>query len=261
MTVPVAPRALFVRSEFKPGVWTGDTAPTQFYDPVNFTKLALTSQKQETVELLSNMESNYGQVLASVPKPTDSAKIDAEADYMSPWMFGLLLGADITELSQTTGAVADENVTLALGVWVPLANKYLAAHGTGTEIVLETPGTPDVEVANTKYSVDLINGLVKATHADAVGVKKISYHKATRGGEIYKSGQAKSAYIKLVGTGTEMVSQKRCRIVIHKALLVASSEWDIASSADAVKGAFTGTLLTPSGETSPWQFEYLDQSA
>jgi len=259
MTLAVASRALFIQSEFKFGVWSGDVAPTSFYDAVNFTKLELTSQKQETAQLISNMESSYGQVLASVPKPTDPAKLAADADYMPPYLFGLLLGADITELSQTTSAVVDEAITPAVGLWVPLANKYIAAHGTGTEIVAKTSG--DVTVASTHYSIDLINGLFKALDATGATVAKISYHPATRTGEIYKGGQAKSAYIKLVGTGTEMSLRKRCRIVIHKALLVASSAWDLANSKEQVKGSFAGDLLTPTGETSPWQFEYLDLAA
>ena len=259
MTLAVASRALFVRSEFKFGAWTGDTAPTSFYDPVNFTKLELTSQKQETSQLLSNMESTYNQVLASVPKPTEAAKLAADADYMPPYLFGLLLGADITELAQSSAAVTDDPITAAVGLWVPLANKYITAHGTGTEIVAKTAA--DATVASTHYTIDLINGLFKALDATGATVTKVSYTKATRTGEIYKGGQAKSAYIKLVGTGTEQVSQKRCRIVVHKVLLVASSAWDIANSKEQVKGSFSGDMLTPTGETSPWQFEYLDLAA
>ena len=258
MTLAVASRAIYLRCEFKFGVWSGDTAPTSFYDPVNFTKLEITSQKQEFEQLLSNMESTYGQVLASVAKPTESASLAAEADYMPPYLMGLMLGADITELSQSSGAVADEAITPAVGLWIPLANKYIAAHGTGTEIVAETSG--DVTVDSTHYSVDLINGLFKALDSTGATVAKISYHKATRTGEIYKGGQAKSAYLKLVGTGTEKVSQKRVRLAIHKVSLAASAAFDPVAGG-YVKGSFAGDLLTPTGETSPWTYEYLDLAA
>lgn len=177
---------------------------------------------------------------------------------MPPYLFGLLLGADITELSQTTSAVADEAITPALGLWVPLANRYIAVHGSGTEIVAETSG--DVVVASTHYSIDHINGLFKALDATGMTVAKISYHPATRTGEIYKGGKAKSAYLKLVGTGTEKITQKRCRLVIHKASLAASGTFDPVAGG-YVKGAFAGDLLTPSTETSPWQYEYLDLAA
>ena len=258
MTIAVASRAIYLRCEFKFGVWAGDVAPTSFYDPVNFTKLEISSQTQEFEQLLSNMESTYGQILASVAKPTEAARLSAEADYMPPYLIGLMLGADITELSQTTGAVADEAITPVQGLWIPLANQYIAAHGTGTEIVAETSG--DVTVDNTHYSIDLINGLFKALDATGATVAKISYHKATRTGEIYKGGAAKSAYLKLVGTGTEKITQKRCRLTIHKASLAASAAFDPVAGG-YVKGSFAGDLLTPSGETSPWTYTYLTDMA
>jgi hypothetical protein len=260
MTLAVASRATYLRCEFKFGVWSGDVAPTSFYDPVNLTKLEIQSQVQEFEQLLSNMESTYGQVLASVAKPTESASLSAEVDYMPPYLMGLMLGADITELSQSSGDVEDEAVTLALGVWVPLANKYISPNSVLTPFVLETDGTPDVEIASTKYEVDYINGLIKATHADAVGAKVVTYKKAARTGETYKGGQAKSAYLKLIGTGTEKVSQKRVRLQIHKASLAASAAFDPVAGG-YVKGSFAGDLLTPTGETSPWTYEYLDLAA
>lgn len=257
MAIPVASRAVYLRCEFKFGVWSGDTAPTQFYDPINFTKLEIASQTQEFEQLISNMESTYGQTLASVAKPTEVASLAAEADYMPPYLFGLLLGADITELSQSSGAVADEAITPAVGLWVPLANQYIAPHDTGTEIVAETSG--DVVIASTHYTIDHINGLFKALDSTGATVAKISYHKAARTGEIYKGGQAKSAYLKLVGTGTEKVSQKRCRLLVHKVSLAASAAFDPVAGG-YVKGSFAGDLLTPTGETSPWTYNYLDMA-
>ena len=257
MTIAVAPRAMFLQAALKPGLWSGDTAPTNFYDPVNWTKFALTGQTQESDKLISNIYGSIGETLASVMKSAEAAKLDAEANYMPPWLYGLLLGADITETSQTTAAVADEAITPVLGVWVPLANKFLAAHGSGTEIVAETSG--DVPVASTHYEIDLTNGLFKATSATGATVAKISYHKATRTAEVYKAGKAKSSYVKLVGQGIEAVSKRRVQIVVHKALLSASSEVDIAAGG-FMKGGFTGDLLTPTGETSPWEFSYLDEA-
>lgn len=257
MTIAQTNRYIYLRNEFKFGFWTGDVAPTAYYGPIDFTKLAITAMKQEQDRLLSNMESNFGEVMASVAKPTEPGTLSAEFQSVTSNLLALLLGADVTELNQSTAPVADEAVTTVLNVWVPLANQYLAAHGTGTEIVLETPGEPDVTVENTKYVVDTVNGLLMATHADAVGVKKISYHKATRTGELYAAGKAKSAYVHLVGTGTEKVTAKRCRINIWKASLSASGEFDLGAGG-FIKGALSGDLITPSSKTSPWQWEALD---
>lgn len=254
MALAVASRAIYLNCAFKPGFWSGDVAPTQFYDPVNFTKLEITSQVQEANRLLSNMEGTAGEALASINKPTEPAKLSAEADYMSPQMLALLLGADLSEVVQTTGAITDEAVSLAVGVWVPLANKYLSESG----MTLKTAA--DVVVSASHYTVDTINGLIKALNSTGATGTKFSYTKAARTSEVHKAGKAKSSYVTLLGTGTEKVSMKRCRILIHKASLAAGGAFDPVAGG-YLKGTFAGDLLTPANESSPWQIEFLDLAA
>ncbi len=256
MTLAVAPRSTYLNCAFKIGFWSGDTPPAQFYDPCNFTKLEISSQTQESDPLISNIEGSVGETLASVQKSTAPASLAAEADYMPPVMFGLLLGADITELSQTTAGVTDEAITPALGLWVPFTsgNKYIETTGFSAKT------SADAAVAATHYEVDHINGLFKALTATGVTVAKISYTKSTRTGEIYKGGKAKSENIKFLGTGTDKANQRRCRLVLHKVNLAASGVFDPVTGT-YVKGAFAGNMLTPSGESSPWQYEYLDLAA
>jgi hypothetical protein len=175
---------------------------------------------------------------------------------MPPALFSLLLGADISEVSQTTATIADEAITPAVGVWVPLANKYLAAHGTGTEIVAKT--SADATIASSHYEIDLTNGLFKAWTRRRDCRQAVLSHR-NRTSEVYKGGKAKSSYVKLMGHGIEEVSKRRVQIIVHKALLAASSEVDIAAGG-FMKGSFSGDLLTPTGQTSPWEFSYLDET-
>lgn len=263
MALAVASKSLYLNCAFKPGFWSGDTAPTQFYDPINFTKLELSSQQQESDDLLSNMEGSAGEILASVNKTTEAGALAAEADYMSPQMYSVLLGATLSEVTQAAATVADEAITPAVGLWVPLANKYIAAHGTGTEIVAETSG--DVTVASTHYEVDLINGMFKALDATGATVAKISYHTTTRSIENYAAGKAVSNYVMLVGSATEKVSMKRGRIVIYKVNLAGSAAFDPVTGS-YVKGQFSGKMLTPTlginpAPTSPWVFQVSDMAA
>ena len=255
MAIPVISRATYLQCAFKFGLWSGDTAPTQFYDVVNFTKLEITGVKQETDDLVSNMEGTFGETLASVSKPTEAASLAAEADYMPPVLFGLLIGADMTELAQTGATINDDPITAAVGLWAPLAHKYITPHGTGTEIVAKTAA--DATVDSTHYTIDTVNGLFKALDATGATVTKVSYKTSTRTGEIYKGGKAKSSYVMLVGSATEKVSQKRGRMVIHKANLAANAAFD-AVAGGYIKGAFAGKLLTPTGETSPFTWTYTD---
>ena len=258
MALAVASKALYLNCAIKFGFWSGDTAPTQFYDDVNWTKLALTTQQQEAENLLSNMEGSAGEPLASVNKTTEAGSLSAEADYMPPQLFSVLLGATLTEVTQTTGAVADEAITPAVGLWVPLANKYITPHGTGTEIVAKTAA--DATITSDHYTVDTVNGLFKALDSTGATVTKVSYTKSARTIENYAAGKAISNYVMLIGSATEKVSNRRGRIQIYKVNLSGSAAFDPVTGT-YVKGTFGGTMLTPTGYTSPWLFQVSDLAA
>lgn len=204
------------------------------------------------------MEGSAGEPLASVNKTTEAGSLSAEADYMPPQLFSVLLGATLSEVTQTTTAYPDEAITPAIGLWVPLANKYISANSVGTPIVAETSG--DVVVDSTHYSVDLVNGMFKALDATGATVAKISYHTTTRAIENYAAGKAISNYVMLVGSATEKVSSKRGRIQIYKVNLSGSAAFDPVTGT-YVKGTFGGTMLTPTGYTSPWLFQVSDLAA
>jgi hypothetical protein len=254
MTLAVAPKSVFLRVEAKAGIRTDqNTAPTSFSDPANFTLCEITAPVQEFEKLISNMTGTYGAALASVAKTTESAKIKLEFDTMTPQFMALVLGADVSEVVQTSGAVALDTVTTVLNQWVLLDHKYITAHDTGTPIALVT--SADVAVASTKYEIDLVNGMIKATDAAAVGVgMKLSYTTAARTWEQYLAGLAKSAYVQLVCTATELVSGKTGRLDVWCASLVPSGSVDLMAGG-YFKGSLEGDLIMPTGKTSPWVWE------
>lgn len=254
MSLSVAPKAIYVNVELKAGIRTDqNTAPTTFCDPQNFTLGEITSPKQEFEKLISNMTSSLGAALASVPKTTDPAKIKLEFDTMTPEFLALVLGANVSEITQAASAVALDTVDTVLGKWVKLSNQYIAEHGTGTEIALKTAA--DAAIASTKYEIDLINGMIKATDATAVGTgMKLSYSKSAKTWEQYLAGLAKSAYVQLTGTATERVSGKVGRLDIWCASLAPSGSVDPIKGG-YFKGSLEGDLIMPTGKSSPWTWE------
>ena len=244
-------RPFYVQCAMNYGLWSGDTAPTSYQGPINITKLETTPIKQENDRLISNIYGSYGEALASVPKPTESAAISMEFSSMPKELLALVLGADQTTLTQTADTVTDEAVTTILNVWVPLANQFL---DSATALVLET--SPSTVIDASKYSVDYTCGLIMATHADAVGSKLATYKKlALTASETYAAGKAKSAYLKLIGTAYEGVSGKKGILTILKASVSNSAAYDWVKGGYAV-GGLTGDMLTPTGETSPYTFKY-----
>ncbi|MCK7579310.1 MAG: hypothetical protein MZV65_28640 [Chromatiales bacterium] len=239
----------------KVGIWSGDTPPTQYSDPLNFTKIELTAPTQEKEELISNMTSNFGSPLDSQNKPTEGASTSMEFNTFTPAMLATVLGADVSEKTQAEAAVTTpETVTTALGVWVPLANSHIAPHSVATPIELKTTGGSPVTVANTKYEIDPVLGMIKATHSDAVGAMTITYTKAARTWEEYAAGQAKSVYVHLVGQATDQVSGRVGRLDVWKASLAPSGSVDPVVGG-YFTGALEGTLIAPTGRASPWQWQ------
>jgi hypothetical protein len=176
-----------------------------------------------------------------------------EFNSMPTELLSLVIGADVTALTQTADTITDEVITTVLDTWVPLASKFL---DSSVPLVLETDGTPDVAIATSKYEVDYNAGLIRALHTDAVGAKDATYKKlAITAGESYAAGKAKSAYIKLYGTAIEKVTGNVGLLTIHKASVSPSSAYDWVKGGFAA-GSLTGDLITPTGYGSPYLFEY-----
>lgn len=245
-------RPFYVQCAMNYGLWSGDTAPTQYKGPINISKLETTPIKQENDRLISNIYGSFGEALASVPKPTASATLSMEFSSMPKDLLALVIGADQAALTQSSGTVTDEVITTVLNIWVPLANQFL---DPATPLVLET--SPSAVIDATKYTVDYTCGLIMATHSDAVGVGKLAtYVKlALTDSETYKAGKAKSAYLKLIGTAYEGVSGKKGLLIVHKASVSNSAAYDWVKGGYAV-GTLSGDMLTPSGEDSPYVFKY-----
>jgi hypothetical protein len=247
-------RPMYVQCRLNHGLYVGDVAPTTFLGPVNITKLELNSITQEQERLISNMEGSWGEALASVSKPTDPGTMVMEFNSMPTELLSLVIGADVTALTQTADTITDEVITTVLHTWVPLASKFL---DSSVPLVLETDGTPDIAIATTKYEVDYNAGLIRALHADAVGVAKLATYKKLliTAGESYAAGKAKSAYIMLYGTAIEKVTGNAGLLTVYKASVSPSSAYDWVKGGFAT-GSLTGDLITPPGYSSPYLFEY-----
>ncbi|AHF05419.1 hypothetical protein MARPU_05790 [Marichromatium purpuratum 984] len=247
-----APRAIYLRCEVKAGLWDGLTWPTQYSDPLNFTKIELTAPTQEKEELISNMTGNYGAALDSQQKPTDSATATLEFNTMTDVMLGLVLGADVSPGEQAQSTITDESVDTALGVWVPLAHGYIDSEQS---ISLKTGA--DVAVEPSKYEIDTTNGMIKALHADAVGTgMKLSYTARAESWTAFAAGQAKSAYVHLIGSATDMVTGKTGRLNIWRAALAPGGAVDPVAGG-YFAGSLAGSLIAPTGKASPWEWQAL----
>ena len=244
------PRAVYLRCSLRVGLWNGDTPPSQFSDPINFTKVEITTPVQEQEKLISNMIESYGEALDSQNKPTDPASVAVEFSTLTARMIELATGADVAEQIQATGGVLDEIIDTDLDIWMPSANRYW---DESVAPVLKTAA--DAVVDPSKYEYDATVGYIKAIHADAVGTgMKLSYTKAARTWEEYSAGKAKSAYVQLIGQALDQVTNQTGILEIHKASLAADGNFDPVAGG-YLSGTLNGDLITPTGYASPWRWQ------
>lgn len=242
-------RPLYVQCAMKFGIWGGDTPPSQFHGPINITKLETTPIKQDDDDLVSNQAGSVGEVLDSVPKPTEAGTLSMEFNSMPKELLNLVIGADDSGLAQTGAGITDEVINTALNIWVPLANKYISSTG----ISLKTGADAAVDAA--KYVVDTVDGMIMAIHADAVGTgMKLSYTTETVVGETYEGGKAKSAYLMLRGKAYNKRTDQWGRLVVVKASVSNSAAQDWVKGG-WMAGTLGGKLLTPTGYNAPLIFE------
>jgi hypothetical protein len=246
MSLRTAPAPLFTLLEARFGFWVSDTVPpTSYSDFINNEKLEISAPEQEIKKLISRMTSTQGAAIDSQSVPTEkTAQVTLTASTFTPDLQAIALGATVSEVTQTAAAVASEAVNTVLGMWVPLANYAIAAAGTGTEIALVT--SSDVAVAATKYEIDHVLGMIKATHADAVGVgMKLSYHPAAGTWEQYQGGLALNKYVHITGQAKNQVSGKIGDLDIWRANLAPAGTFD-ATGGDYLRVELSGDMLVPS---------------
>jgi hypothetical protein len=242
------PNAIFTEVAMKAGIWVGNTPPTTFYDPVNFQSLILSPPKQSYLEVLSNIQGSVGKVIGAKRFATSGAAFKGMVNSMDLTLGKIILGADTTPLAQTGEDISAEAITTILNTWVPLAHQYISATG----LDLKTTGGSPTTIDAAKYEVDLVNGMVKAIHADAVGAMTLDYTTLTVAGNTFDAGQAKQTNLQLIGHAVD-ASGLFGRFIIWRAVVSSSQDLDIAAK-KFWEGTLEGGLVTPSDKTSPWEF-------
>jgi hypothetical protein len=243
-------RPAFLEIKMKAGVWSGDVEPTSYFDPVNFTKLEITPVKQDVMRVMSNMHGSIGESLDTQYKASEPATMSAELNAFNEELAAIILGSEVSDSNQTGTTVTDLPITTALNIWVKLPDQQLAS--TGFE--LNTTDATPVLIDAAKYEVDIMNGLIKAIHADAVGDMTVTYDTVTTtGGRKFASGKAKVTNLQLIGYALDKTANQYGILKIHKMSVVSSQAMDLAAT-DFMKGTLTGDLITPIGFTSPWEF-------
>jgi hypothetical protein len=106
--------------------------------------------------------------------------------------------------------------------------------------------------------------MIMALNSTGATGTKATYVKDDVAGVQYDAGKALSEYCMIRGTATDKSTETRGRLIIHKANLAPSGEWDVVAGG-FLTGVLEGSCETPSASgytrTSPYQFFTTDIAA
>lgn len=221
----------------------------------NAVRFAIQSQS-EVKEQTSRGRSTYGQVIASanLPKPSTLA---ITLDQLSPEVMAMAFLGEVKTINQGGGTVTDQAVTLlAGGRFVDLGKGNITA-----ESVVLTNTAGDVAYAEgTDYEVHYRMGWVRALPEGLLasgGAAKIGFaHGAVSGKEISGATQP-SIRARFVLDGKNETNGKPCRVEVFMAQIKPDSPVDFLSQ-DFSAMEMSGTMLTPSGKSTPYVVQMLD---
>lgn len=250
MALRTTARPLMFDFQGRMGLWSGDTPPTQ-YQPDLELVVEITPPALNTVRVLGRSIDTLGESLLSARRPSgEVAQVKVSTTTYSPAVMALALAAAVAEVSVSATPVADQAITTVLGLWVPVFDGPIGGVG------LDIGGA----VAADKYEVDTALGMVRATHADAVGTGTIDYTPAARTYEQYAAGSAVDSYWHLTGRARNVDTGMEGTLDLWRANLAPDGAITVPSGEQAFEASFSGDLVTPSvavrgyTPTSPWRF-------
>ena len=230
-----------------------------FIGPLNATAIEINPGEAERVQRKSYMRDTYGQNLDSVVLP-GAPSISITLDDASPEIIAFALLGTTASISQASGSVADEEVTIvALDKW-----HKLNAHQISSVVVKDDDGAgaagTTTYVLGTDYDLDLATGAIKALTGGAIeaaDLLHVAYTKAATTGTRVTGSQENDVTAWLRLDGTNLATGKPVQGVIYKAVLAPSGTINLGGD-EFVSFGLEGDLVTPDGYSAPYVIDFLD---
>jgi hypothetical protein len=211
-----------------------------------------TKTPSDQKDMISRGRDTPGQLLNSVgiPKP---AELDIQFNQVNVGNLPLILMGSAADLSQGSGTITGQSVTIALDRWVDLGKKNLSDTG----LTVAHGGTPYVE--GTDYVVNHRLGMLKALSTGTIPAAQVvtvgATYSAVSGTRISAATQTQiRGQVRLDGknfaTGDAVV------VDVDEAILVSEKGFDFLFL-DFQEAELKGKMRTLPGKTSPFTVDYL----
>jgi len=210
------------------------------------------SLPMEKKERISKMPNTYGQALDTVyiPKPPE---IKLSFDSVRPKDLAMVfLGEESEDVSQGSGSVSDEEITAKLGVYVELSKQNIAE---GSVVVKDEDGSQTYEEGK-DYVIHYGLGMIKAISNGAISegeVLRVSYDFNAITWKRVKTLKRPVVKGAMRLFGKNLTTGKKCKVEFYHVVLQPDKEVDFLSN-DFMELGFTGTLVTPAGRETPFEW-------
>lgn len=222
----------------------GDVAG--YYGPINCSAFAITQPDPTTVNRESYLRDSAGSALDSYARP-QPAEIEFTTDEVDPDILAMAMAGTPANYAQTEQTDTAVQITAAHDKWVAVGYNHLTALAAEVAAAAKTLGTD--------YLVDMTAGLFMAlstgTIADEATVD-LTIDADARSGKKTIAATVTSLAVKILGSGLNTFNNHAVDLVVHKAAIALSGGLNFVSSAP-VSMTFKGTLVTPTGETGPYE--------
>lgn len=229
----------------------GSGNSTGFIGPLNQVKCEITHPTEEMTRI-SHRNGPMGAALDTVyvGKPPE---ITIATDDAASAVLDLLFGATPAAIAEVAATVSDEPVSLIKDRWVKLAHRNIAPTGVNISTV-SSPGTP--LSMGVDYQIDPENGLIMALTAGAAVDCLADYTTFAVTGTRHNAARRAATKCGIVMSGTNLVDNMPCRLVVDEAVLYRDGAWD-AASGEFVTITLKGNIITLPGREEPYHFEEL----
>lgn len=211
----------------------------------------ITRADGETQELKSKQRGRYDQTIYSESTPgTPSLKLEfleAPAD-----IFALMFAGTNQALSQSAGAVTDQEVTVtAKEKWLQLPHRFI---NSGVAAVIKNQAEAVTYVVTTDYVIDYRLGLILIKTASAIVVGDVincAYTTLAKTGLTTRGETNLSGSYGILMDGQNRYTAKDTIVEVYEAQLKSTEAVDLLSS-ELIKATLEGPMITPTGKTEPY---------
>jgi len=222
--------------------------------PINGTTLILNPGAGDQIERISKMRGQVGQALDSI---VDAAtpQVTLGFDDISDDLWQMIFRGTTTAINESGGTASAEDLVSVDGGWVDLANRNIT---TWTSLT-GASATPTY-VDGTDYEAELNHGMVFTRPGGSIGDGtdlEANYTYLAVTGYRVAGNQLDELRAEITLLGVNRASGVPVKVLVREGVLTPDSQPDFMSSTEFVAAAFSGTMVTPSGQSNAYFIERL----